>query len=592
MTAGRRGVILPVVLFVLLLLGLLCAMFAFRVNADLAATQALTFRLQTRLAAEAGVERVKFLLRTARFDMDRWYHNPDELHRIIVWAHDTDPTVWGTDEELDEGAMAYRFSIVADDPADDEDYIRIGITDESSKINLNVASEGQLMKLVRSVIAEDEEEIDPHEIVAAILDWRDADTVSRSEVGDTEGDYYLKLSKPYRVKNGPFDSVEELLLVKGVTGAILYGEDFDRNGLLTDNEDDDDESFPPDNEDNLLNRGLYPYLTVHSYESNVSNDNRQRIYLLGPEESVREELTLAFEDDPSVVDYIVTTARQRGGGTGGGGSGGGPSGGPGGGGSEGSTGNPENNDGTLTPKGDASIDNEGESIDPKVGRRQQVSEEGGEDEEENGEPEETGPADDAENELDDGDGSPEDEGETNDVGGGLGPMRSPAELLRGQTVEGEVQPSPLGPEHLAVLMDRTTMEPPEKQKLPGLINVNTAPPRVLRCIEELTGEQIEAIVETRHSLDAEQKATTAWLIIEEVLDLETYIAIAPRITARGQQFMIESLGYSDHMGMVSRLQVIVDMVGPIAQTIYYRDLTYIGGNFPIREEDRESVRVR
>ena len=171
-------------------------------------------------------------------------------------------------------------------------------------------------------------------------------------------------------------------------------------------------------------------------------------------------------------------------------------------------------------------------------------------------------------------------------------MRSPAELLRERTIDGVVEPSPLGPEHLAVLMDRTTMEPPEKQKLWGLINVNTAPARVLRCIEELTGEQIEAILETRDSLDMEQKATTAWLITEEVLDLETYIAIAPRITARGQQFMIESLGFSDHVGMVSRLQVIVDMVGPIAQTIYYRDLTYVGGNFPIREEDRESVRVR
>ncbi len=47
----RRGLILPVVLLVLLLLGLLCAMFAFRVNADLAATQAVAYRLQTRLAA-------------------------------------------------------------------------------------------------------------------------------------------------------------------------------------------------------------------------------------------------------------------------------------------------------------------------------------------------------------------------------------------------------------------------------------------------------------------------------------------------------------------------------------------------------------
>lgn len=50
----RRGVIMPVVLIVLMLIGLLGAMFAFRVNADLAASQAVSFRMQTRLAAEAG----------------------------------------------------------------------------------------------------------------------------------------------------------------------------------------------------------------------------------------------------------------------------------------------------------------------------------------------------------------------------------------------------------------------------------------------------------------------------------------------------------------------------------------------------------
>ena len=41
MTSVRRGVILPVVLLVLILLGLLGAMFAFRVNADLASTRAV-----------------------------------------------------------------------------------------------------------------------------------------------------------------------------------------------------------------------------------------------------------------------------------------------------------------------------------------------------------------------------------------------------------------------------------------------------------------------------------------------------------------------------------------------------------------------
>ncbi|MFH1834057.1 MAG: hypothetical protein ABH877_03445, partial [bacterium] len=317
MRPTRRAVILPVVLMVLLLLGLLCAIFAFRVNADLSSTHAVAYRLQTRLAAEAGVERVKLLLREARFDVDRWYNNPDELHRILVWVEDYDTTELGTNEEFSEGAMAYRFSIVADDPTDDEDRIRLGITDEASKLNLNTATEAQLRILVQAAVGEENEEINPQQIVNAILDWRDPDQRARGEDGDTEGDYYRRLPRPYGVKNGDFDTVEELLLVKGVTGQILYGEDFDRNGLLTPNEDDGDETFPPDDQDGVLNRGLYPYLTVLSSESDVNNDNRQRVYLYGDADVLRTELSLAFPEDPDVVDFVVQATRSTGGASGG-----------------------------------------------------------------------------------------------------------------------------------------------------------------------------------------------------------------------------------------------------------------------------------
>ncbi|MBU0717444.1 MAG: general secretion pathway protein GspK, partial [Planctomycetes bacterium] len=430
----RRGVILPVVLLTLLLLGLLCAMFAFRVNADLSATQAIAYRLQTRLAAEAGIDRVKMLLRADRTNPDRWYHNPDELHRIIVWAHDVDRSVWGTNEELDEGWMAYRFSIVADDPWDDEDHIRIGITDEASKLNLNYATEAQLMTLVRAAVANNEE-VDPGEIVAAILDWRDEDQVSQSEAGDTEGDYYLALDDPYPVKNGPFDTVEELLLVKGVTGAILYGEDFDRNGLLTDNEDDGDDSFPPDDRNKMLNRGLYPFLTVHSYENNVSNDNRPRIYLLGEEALVRSELGRVFEDDPGLVDYIVSAARGSSGPAGGGDeSGGDESGGDesagdesagdenaggdaSGQGGDDNAGIPDDSGDDSGPAGDGSIDSGDGVDDPKADGRRQRREAGDEPGDEAGSGEEGGDEPAEADEAGDG-------GETDDAGGASGPIRT------------------------------------------------------------------------------------------------------------------------------------------------------------------------
>lgn len=558
MTLVRRGVILPVVLLVLILLGLLGAMFAFRVNADLASTRAVAYRLQTRLAAEAGVERVKQLLRESRFDIDRWYHNPDELHRVIVWTPDGDETVWGSNDELEDATVAYRFSIVADDPTDDEEFIRFGITDESAKLNLNTATEAQLLILVRAAVAGNEE-IDPQAIVNAILDWRDPDPMPRGGEADTEAAYYRTLPKPYFVKNGPFDTVEELLLVKGVTGQILYGEDWDRNGLLTPNEDDGDESFPPDNQDSLLNRGLYPFLTVHSAETNVSNDNRPRVYLFGDAETLREELTAAFPDEPEVVDYVVSVTRSGPGGGGGNGPNSPANAGPGNGGpGPGQLGDTENDDDEVDPEGGVDSEDVDEPADGN-------------------EPAGT---------------NTDDDDETDDEDKGATPIRTPASLLLHRSISVEVGSNPLTPEHLPVLLDRTTTVSPEQQTLIGLINVNMAPRLVLQCIDGLTDEQVEAILEARERVPPEEKTTPAWLVTEEAIDLETLDRIAPQITARGQRFTIEALGYADHVGMVTRLEVILDMVGPIAQTLYYRDLSYLGGHYPIREEDLENLRVQ
>ncbi len=46
-----------------------------------------------------------------------------------------------------------------------------------------------------------------------------------------ESDYYTSLPNPYKAKNAPFDTIEELLLVKGVTSEILYGSK-DKKGII------------------------------------------------------------------------------------------------------------------------------------------------------------------------------------------------------------------------------------------------------------------------------------------------------------------------------------------------------------------------
>ncbi len=57
------------------------------------------------------------------------------------------------------------------------------------------------------------------EIADCILDWRNP--VSQASTDGAETAYYSGLDPPYLCKNGPFDTLQELLLVKDVTPEIL-----------------------------------------------------------------------------------------------------------------------------------------------------------------------------------------------------------------------------------------------------------------------------------------------------------------------------------------------------------------------------------
>ena len=112
-----------------------------------------------------------------------------------------------------------------------EGYFTGRITDENAKFNLN-----GLLDPNGLVIAKKREELErlltllghPTGWIDALLDWMDVDDQPR--VGGAERDYYMNLKKPYPAKNGALNSVQELLLVKGVEPEILYGKE-GREGL-------------------------------------------------------------------------------------------------------------------------------------------------------------------------------------------------------------------------------------------------------------------------------------------------------------------------------------------------------------------------
>ena len=138
---------------------------------------------------------------------------------------------------------------------DDGREAAFGVVDEASKVNLNTAPQEMLSALPGMT----------PEIAAAVMDWRDGD--SDLTVGGAESEYYLLLSDPYECKNAYLETVEEMLLIKLVTRDLMLGEDTNRNGVLDENENDADETDPPDNRNGTLDAGLLHLVTVYSRES-------------------------------------------------------------------------------------------------------------------------------------------------------------------------------------------------------------------------------------------------------------------------------------------------------------------------------------
>jgi DNA uptake protein ComE-like DNA-binding protein len=116
-----------------------------------------------------------------------------------------------------------------------------GLVDEASKLNINMAPTNALAWLpgMSSAIAE------------AIVDWRSTNAVMSFNYG----------SVGYEAKHGPFETVEELRLVYGMTTRVLLGDDANHNGILDTNE----KSLTGDRSSNP---GMLEFTTVYSREPN------------------------------------------------------------------------------------------------------------------------------------------------------------------------------------------------------------------------------------------------------------------------------------------------------------------------------------
>ncbi len=119
------------------------------------------------------------------------------------------------ESRFDSGSFTVSYKIEDKDGKSNE--VLYGLMDESGKININYAPVGILKVLLKTT--GETREGEETDIANAIIDWRDEDVVPSPR--GAESDYYESLDLPYECKNSPFQILEELLLVRGMTQEIF-----------------------------------------------------------------------------------------------------------------------------------------------------------------------------------------------------------------------------------------------------------------------------------------------------------------------------------------------------------------------------------
>jgi DNA uptake protein ComE-like DNA-binding protein len=333
-----------------------------------------------------------------------------------------------------------------------------GIDDEASKINLNTAPRDVLLKLPKMT----------EQIVDAILDWRDTDATPGAS--GAENAYYNGLNPPYNCKSQPFETLEELLYVRGVTPEILFGEDFNLNGTLEPNENDGDQQWPPDNRDGRLDPGLWSLCTVWSSDQNVDAEGRARVNLNTAQADALQQAGLQQNEIQGIM-----TARL------------------------------------------------------------------------------------------------------------VAPFLSVAQTLGGQGV-----PQVLTAERFKAVVDRLGII--DDQRVPGLVNINTAPRQVLICLPGITDEIALKLMEYR-TTPGNDLSNMGWLL--NVVEPAVLQRFAPFITCRSHQFRIHAVGRvgtpydpgagvstdepEERPGAFRRMVAVFDKLAqPNPRLVYWKDQTKLG----------------
>jgi competence ComEA-like helix-hairpin-helix protein len=206
-------------------------------------------KIQAHYLAVAGIEKAKALL----------YRDARERSRSSV---NHNGALYDAADQLQDVHLGRgQFRVFRRGRPDEGGAIIYGVSDEESRLNANNASSDELSKLNGMT----------PDITAAIVDWRN--TGNEVTPGGAKADYYLSLHPPYLPRNGPLQTVRELLMVRGVTRELLLGRDVHQNGLIEAFEGGGNEAVV----DDVLDTGWAGLLTVDSSVNNLNAAGYDRV---------------------------------------------------------------------------------------------------------------------------------------------------------------------------------------------------------------------------------------------------------------------------------------------------------------------------
>ena len=414
------------------------------------------------------------------------------------------------------------------------------------------------------------------EVADAILDWLDEDEEPRP-LGAEFADYYLNLQPAYKPANGPIQSIEQLLLVRGVTPQMLFGYDENRNGVLDQAEStkmsmglqagqapgtiapitDPDVSPPPP-------LGWAPYLTLQSQEKNIASDGTLRVNVNGDDMQVLSEELSAVLQNEEWSSFILA---YRYGGT------------PGG-------------SGTSPLAALASmVAADTEQTDGAMGAQldmlsaaQGASQQQGGGGQAGGNPPQPWSSS-AMSSIDLSQAGSVKLSQVLDLIDATVTLNGPAGQV---TYSSPFTSLPLDlASSTPVLMDYlTTVDAPA---IPGRINIMECPQEILRGIPGLTDEVVDQILEARvDGSDSPTRNFETWLAVEGFITMDEMRALLPLITCGGDVFKAQIIGYMEGDAAFSRIEVVVSGAGDVPMILFFRnhwergfDIATLGQRFDV-----------